>query len=155
MQKLLIVAALVWVGTAAQGATPPAPPPTPATSPASPIPYPLALILIRSSLAALQQADETGNYSVLQAVGTQSFRASNPPVKLAQIFASLRPYNISSVLVIEPRFTQVPVLRRDGTLGMAGFFASDGFHINFQLSYTSESGRWHLSQINVGIQSGG
>ena len=131
-------------GLASTAAAPPAP--------VAPITYPQALILIRSTLAALQHADETGNYATLQALGNQSFRASNSAEKLAQAFAPLRPYNVISVLILEPKFTLLPVLR-GSNLVMAGFFANEGYHINFQLAYGAEGGRWHLSQINVGIQS--
>ena len=117
-----------------------------------PISYPQALILIRSALAALQQADETENYTTLQALGDESFRTNNSPAKLAQEFAALRPFNIMGVLILEPRFTQLPVVH-GGNLQMAGMFANAGYNINFQLAYGAQNGRWRLSQINVGIQS--
>jgi hypothetical protein len=126
----------------------------PAVAPSQPaLPFPQALILIRSDLVALQQANETGIYATLSALGTQRFQADNPPAKLAQTFAPLRNYNLNSVLVLEPKFTQLPQLRPDHSMAMAGFFASDGYRITFQLAYAAENGRWRLAAINVGIQS--
>jgi hypothetical protein len=117
------------------------------------LPFPQALILIRSDLVALQQANDTGIYATLAALGTQRFQADNPPAKLAQTFAPLRSYNLSSVLVLEPKFTQLPTLHPDHSMAMAGFFTSDGYVISFELAYAPENGRWRLAAINVRIRS--
>jgi hypothetical protein len=45
------------------------------------------LILIRSSLIALNQANVTGNYSVLRDIGAPDFKQANGADRLAQIFA--------------------------------------------------------------------
>ena len=124
----------------------------PAAQPAPVLPFPQAMILIRSSLLALQQADETGDYDVLYGLGAKSFQQANPPQKLSQTFAAMRPYNINSVLVLEPEFTQVPVLDKDGLLIMAGYFNGDGYRINFQLAYQPENDHWKLFGISAGVQ---
>ncbi|MDH7975258.1 hypothetical protein QH494_23990 [Sphingomonas sp. AR_OL41] len=148
------LAATLIAGPANAQAARPSAPTAPAQAAAQPaLPFPQALILIRASLTALEQANETGIYATLGALGTQRFQADNPPQKLAMTFAPLRDYNISSVLVLEPKFTQLPQLRPDSSMAMAGFFVSDGYRINFQLAYAAEKGRWRLAAINVGIQS--
>lgn len=153
MRRLaFILAATLLAPTAASAQAAPAAPAT-QPQPAPALPFPQALILIRSDLVALEQANETGIYATLAALGTQRFQADNPPQKLAQTFAPLRNYNLNSVLVLEPKFTQLPQLRADHSMAMAGFFTSDGYRINFQLAYAAEKGRWRLAAINVGIQS--
>ena len=58
-------------GAAKTKVTPP-PPPVAAPAPAGPpIGYPQALILIRANLAAVQQANETGDYDVLFRLGAR------------------------------------------------------------------------------------
>lgn len=114
--------------------------------------YAQALILIRSSLVALQQADETGDYSVLYGLGSAGFRQINPPEKLSQTFAGMRRYNIGAVLVLEPQFSQAPQLDANGMLAMAGVFSVEGFHINFRLIYAPEDGHWRLFGISVRVQ---
>jgi hypothetical protein len=148
---LLTLALLAVVAAAPAGAQTRTAPAT--AQPQTALPFPQALILIRSDLVALQQANETGIYATLSALGTQRFQADNPPQKLAQTFAPLRNYNLNSVLVLEPKFTQLPQLRPDHSMAMAGFFTSDGYRITFQLAYAAENGRWRLAAINVGIQS--
>jgi hypothetical protein len=150
----LLATALLAIGTVPAAAqTAPARTAPAAAQPQPALPFPQALILIRSDLVALQQANETGIYATLSALGTQRFQAENPPAKLAQTFAPLRTYNLNSVLVLEPKFTQLPQLRPDHSMAMAGFFTSDGYRITFQLAYAAENGRWRLAAINVGIQS--
>ncbi|MEI9904872.1 MAG: hypothetical protein WDN06_13565 [Asticcacaulis sp.] len=60
------------------------------------------LMLVRSSLTALQQANQTGNYDVLYALGSSEFQKANTPQKLGDAFAALKPYNLISVEVLEP-----------------------------------------------------
>jgi hypothetical protein len=156
MRRIALLAAALSAPVAAVPATAQVAPARAAPAPAQPQPalaFPQALILIRSDLIALEQANETGIYATLAALGTQRFQADNPPAKLAQTFAPLRNYNLNSVLVLEPKFTQLPQLRADHSMAMAGFFTSDGYRITFQLAYAAENGRWRLAAINVGIQS--
>ena len=117
------------------------------------LPFEQAMILIRSSLSALQQANETRNYTVLQAIGARSFQIANPPARLEQIFASLQNYNLSSVLVLEPKFTSLPQVGANGVLAMKGFFVSGAYRIGFDLGYAPDGGHWRLAAINVDVTS--
>jgi hypothetical protein len=62
------------------------------------------LILIRSTVLALDQANKTGNYTVLRDLGAPGFQA-NTAARLAEIFASQRRDNLdlSGVAVIDPQ----------------------------------------------------
>jgi len=100
-------------------------------------------------LAALQQADETGNYQVLAQLGSASFQAANPPQKLAQLFAPLRAYNINAVLVAEPKFTELPHLTGEGLMAMRGQYAIDGKLLQFTLIFQPEGGRWRMFGIGA------
>jgi hypothetical protein len=51
------------------------------------------LILIRSTLLALDQANKTGNYTVLRDIGAPGFQ-SNTAARLGEIFAKLRNDNL-------------------------------------------------------------
>jgi hypothetical protein len=43
---------------------------------------------IRSALLALDQANKTGNYTVLRELGAPGFQAANTAARLSEIFAS-------------------------------------------------------------------
>ena len=81
----------------APAAPPPASSPNqPATaSPTLAVPPPeVLLVLIRTTLVALNQAVYTGNFTVLRDLGSPAFQAANSPAQLGAIFASLRSRNI-------------------------------------------------------------
>jgi hypothetical protein len=108
------------------------------------------LILIRESLLAVDQANKTGNYTVLRDLGSPEFQA-NTSARLAEIFAQQRKDNVdlSGVAVIEPQLTLLPQIEANGVLHMAGFFPSVPTQVNFELMYAPVGGRWKLSAISV------
>ncbi len=113
------------------------------------------LILIRSTLTALQQANETGNYTVLRDLGSEVFQQTNNAARLGEIFANLRAQklDLSGVVVLEPQLTLLPQIESTGAMHMAGFFPSVPVQINFELAYAPTGGRWRLSGISVGLGS--
>jgi hypothetical protein len=108
------------------------------------------LILIRSTLLALDQANKTGNYTVLRDLGAPQFQA-NSAARLAEIFAQQRKDNIdlSGVAVIDPQLTLLPQIEGNGLMHMAGFFPSVPTQVNFELAYAPVDGRWRLFALSV------
>jgi hypothetical protein len=114
------------------------------------------LILIRSSLLALDQANKTGNYTVLRDIGAPGFQ-SNSAARLGEIFAKLRNDNLdlSGVAVIDPQLNLLPQIEANGLMHMAGFFPSVPTQVNFDLSFAPVSGQWRLFGISVSIGQSG
>ena len=108
------------------------------------------LILIRATLLALDQANKTGNYTVLRDLGAPDFQA-NSAARLAEIFAQQRSDNIdlSGVAVIDPQLTLLPQIEANGLMHMAGFFPSVPTQVNFELAYAPVGGRWRLFGLSV------
>jgi hypothetical protein len=108
------------------------------------------LILIRQTLLALDQANKTGNYTVLRDLGSPDFQA-NTAARLAEIFAQQRRDNIdlSGVAVIDPQLTLLPQIEANGMMRMAGFFPSVPTQVNFELAYAPVGGRWRLFALSV------
>jgi hypothetical protein len=108
------------------------------------------LILIRSTLLALDQANKTGNYTVLRDLGSPDFQA-NTAAQLADIYVQQRRDNIdlSGVAVIEPQLTLLPQIEANGMMHMAGFFPSVPTQVNFELLYAPVGGRWRLFGLSV------
>jgi len=152
MAALALIAAPAGAEKTRPVPTPAAPAAAPAPAPGSPIGYPQALILIRTSLAAVEQANETNDYDVLFKLGAQSFQSANPPARLAQLFAPLRPYNLNAAMVLEPKFIEAPHLLPDQKLAMKGVFDVQGKQILFSLIYTPEAGHWRLFGIGVQVR---
>lgn len=153
----MIAALALAAGPAGAEKTRPTPAPTaaaatPAPATGSPIGYPQALILIRTSLAAVEQANETSDYDVLFKLGARGFQTANPPAKLAQLFAPLRPYNLNAAMVLEPKFIEAPHLLPDQKLAMKGVFDVQGKHIEFAMIFAPETGHWRLFGIAVQVR---
>jgi len=110
------------------------------------------LILIRSALETLNQANATNNYSVLYGMGSPTFQKANPIPALESNFAQFRQNRISlyPALVLAPRLQQNPMF--DGTrLRMVGAVPSRPLNITFDIQYERIDNVWKLSIISVGM----
>ena len=114
------------------------------------------LILIRTTLLALDHANKTGNYTVLRDLGAPGFQ-SNTAARLGEIFAKLRNDNLdlSGVAVIDPQLNLLPQIEPNGLMHMAGFFPSVPSQVNFDLSFAPVNGQWRLFGISVSIGQSG
>ncbi|WP_249150238.1 hypothetical protein [Bradyrhizobium sp. JYMT SZCCT0180] len=112
------------------------------------------IILVRSALLALDQANKTGNYTVLRDLGAPAFQV-NTAARLAEIFAAQRRDNVdlSGVAVIDPQLSLLPQIEANGMMRMAGFFPSVPTQVNFELTYAPVSGQWRLFGISVNLGS--
>ena len=114
------------------------------------------MILVRSALLALDQANKTGNYTVLRDLGAPGFQ-SNSAARLGEIFAKLRNDNLdlSGVAVIDPQLNLLPQIEANGLMRMAGFFPSVPTQVNFDLAFAPVNGQWRLFGISVSIGQSG
>jgi hypothetical protein len=110
------------------------------------------LILIRSTLLALDHGNKTGNYTVLRDLGAPGFQ-SNTAAKLSEIFAGQRKDNLdlSGVAVLDPQLSLLPQIEENGMLHMSGFFPSVPTQVNFDLLFAPVSGQWRLFGIGVNL----
>jgi hypothetical protein len=101
------------------------------------------LILVRSTLLALDQANKTGNYTVLRDLGAPGFQV-NSAARLGEIFAKQRNDNLdlSGVAVIDPQLNLLPQIEANGLMHMAGFFPSVPTQVNFDLLFAPVNGQW-------------
>jgi len=114
------------------------------------------LILVRSALLALDQANKTGNYTVLRDLGAPGFQV-NTAARLAEIFAKQRNDNVdlSGVAVIDPQLSLLPQIEANGMMRMAGFFPSVPSQVNFELMLAPVNGQWRLYGLGVTIGQSG
>lgn len=112
------------------------------------------LILIRSTIEALNQANLTNNYSVLYLMGSDNFRRSTNPQALATAFAPFREKRISLYpsLVVGPQLSSNPTLA-GGRLTLTGFVPSSPARINFTIQFEPSQGTWKLFGLNVTLSA--
>lgn len=110
------------------------------------------LMLIRSTLLALDHANKSGNYTVLRDLGAPGFQV-NTAAKLAEIFAKQRSdkLDLSGVAVIDPQLSLLPQIEPNGLLHMAGFFPSVPSQVNFKLLFAPVEGQWRVFGVSVSV----
>jgi hypothetical protein len=110
------------------------------------------LMLIRSTLLALDHANKTGNYTVLRDLGAPGFQV-NTAAKLAEIFAKQRgdKLDLSGVAVIDPQLSLLPQIEANGLLHMAGFFPSVPSQVNFELLFAPVDGQWRVFGVSLSV----
>ncbi len=114
------------------------------------------LILVRTTILALDQANKTGNYTVLRDLGAPGFQA-NTAARLAEIFATQRRDNVdlSGVAVIDPQLTVLPQIEANGMMRMAGFFPSVPQQVNFEMLFAPVNGQWRLFGLSLNVGQSG
>jgi hypothetical protein len=160
--RLLLTAALVAVlPTGSMAQTPAAKtiakPATSGTQPAAAaqrLPVPPAetlVLLIRMSLLTLNDALQTGNYTVLRDRGSPAFREANSAAKLARIFALIETQGIdlTSVTIRAPQLTEAAVIDPGQRLHIKGFFPGQPTQLDFDLTYEPVDGHWRLFGLSV------
>lgn len=163
---LLRAAILLLVGGIALAASPIAraeknagatPPPVTGAGSAAPAAIPDAYklnMMIRTTLIALSQANQTGNYSVLRDLGTPQFQANNSDARLGEIFAALRGRNLdlSPVLFFDPKLLREPTVQPSGLLRLTGYIPTAPERILFDMGFERVGEQWRLSAIVIDMQ---
>lgn len=125
--------------------------PEPAAQPAITVPTPeVLLILVRNTIVALNQANFTGNYTVLRDIGSPSLQTASA-ADLATAFANLRQQKVdlSPTLILTPALTQSPAIAADGVLSLAGHFPTKPLQIDFAMTFQPVGGVWRLHGLSV------
>jgi hypothetical protein len=100
----------------------------PAPQPAPSVVMPDAekiVLLVRTTLMTLNDAIQTGNFTVLRDKAAPGFREANSAARLGQAFSDLASRNVdlSVASVMGPQLTEAPVLDQEkGMLNIKGFF---------------------------------
>jgi hypothetical protein len=109
-------------------------------------------ILIHTSLIALNQANLTGNYSVLRDLGAPGFQHANSPAKLAEIFSHLRRQrlDLGPIVLFTPKLVRHPAIDERGLLTLSGFFETQPQRVEFDLLFQPVGSEWRLFGIRAG-----
>lgn len=153
---LVLLASIALPPGSALGQAQPNRPPISVAGAAATVPVPdgyRLVILIRTTLIALNQANQTGNYSVLRDLGTPPFQAVNSDARLAEIFAALRLRRIdmSPLLFFDPQLAR-PAAVEGGVLRLMGLIPTKPERIVFDLGFEKFGEEWRLSAIVIDLQ---
>ena len=117
-----------------------------------PVPSELELAkLVWSTMAMVDHANRSGNYSVLRDTSASGFQIQNDPARLAEIFAGIRAMRIdlSNALIVAPVYTGGPALLQADVFRVQGYFPLRPTPIFFDFYFQWEQGRWKLYGISV------
>lgn len=130
---------------------PPRPRPAEQTEPAMPVRLEQALYLIRSTLLTLNDANRSGNYSVMRDLAAPGFHVRNTAADLALIFADLRRRGVDlfAVALMAPELAAAPSLDDKGMLRLTGHFPTQPLQIKFDLLFQNVDNQWRLLGISV------
>ena len=121
-----------------------------AQAPAIPVPDDMALAkLLWSTMAAVDHANKTGNYSVLRSLGSPGFQQANSVQNLAAVFAVLREerLDLADTLIFQPVYEFQPAIVQ-GLLRLRGAFRMRPRGVQFDLLYQWNGG-WTLHGVAV------
>ncbi|WP_291556725.1 hypothetical protein [Bradyrhizobium sp.] len=128
-------------------------PAKPTAPPAEKLPVSVeqAFYLIRSTLLTLNDANRSGNYTVLRDLAAPDFQAKNSAADLADGFADLRrrKFDLFAAALVAPELTAAPALDGKGMLRLTGHFPTRPQQIDFDLLFQNVSTQWRLFGIAV------
>lgn len=129
----------------------------PAPAPAAVSPVPDAeniVVLIRTSMLSLNDAIQTGNFTVFRDKLAPRSRAAFSASVLAASFPELtkRPVNLNGLAILAPELTEAPAIDGNGRLLLKGRFKHERQVLKFALMYEAVQGQWMLGRITVAME---
>ncbi|MDT0682590.1 hypothetical protein RM543_07830 [Roseicyclus sp. F158] len=111
-----------------------------------------ATALVRDTLAAISQANRTGNYTVLRDIAAPSFAASNDPAALGAFFSNLRSAgpDLLPALALDPEILRFETTPDSRQLRLVGYIPAYPEHISFDLTFEQVQAAWRVNGMSVG-----
>ena len=109
------------------------------------------IILIKSTIMALQHANQTGNYSVLRDLGSPVFRERFDQASLTAIFSDLRKRgtDLSLIMQLPPNLAKQPEITVANELHLVGNFPTQPLQVQFEMLFLRLDGVWRLNGLSV------
>lgn len=111
----------------------------------------IVMLLVRTTLIALHQANVTGNYTVFRDLGSPSFQQKNTNSQLSEVFGPLRKAGVAldMVALFDAQILKAG-LTPDNMLQIAATLASKPVPVQFELVFQDIGGSWRLYTISIG-----
>lgn len=107
-------------------------------------------MMIRSTVIAVNQANQTNNYTVLRDLGSPRFKEANSAEKLSKVFEALRKtkFDLAPVLFFTPKLLEPP-RTENGMLRLAGYFDTVPQRVSFDMLFEDIKGDWLIFGLNI------
>jgi len=112
----------------------------------------LMLLMVRTTMIALDQANKTGNYSVLRKLGGPGLQRATPE-QLAKTFEVLRAakVDLAPASIVTPELSETPAISPEGLLNLTGFFPTRPSQIQFRLVFEAVGDAWKPYGLSVSL----
>jgi hypothetical protein len=109
----------------------------------------IQVLLVRTVLVALDQANKTGNYAGLRALGAPNIQQQTAE-QLDTAFAPLRAQSLdlAPVLLVAPQFNP-SFVTPEGVLQLSGIFHTQPVSVKFSVAMSAVGGYWRLAAVSV------
>jgi hypothetical protein len=127
------------------------------TAPASAQKVPSKLtqeVLIKTTLLTFNDANVSGNYTVLHAKLSKPFRDQFPPERLKTAFKAFADNHINFDIIAAktPISTEDARVSDEGVLSLSGYFDTTPRRVYYELEYILSDGEWKPIKINVDVK---
>lgn len=110
-------------------------------------------MLVRTTIIAINQANQTGHYEVLYGITGPKLHKESSPSALGKALASFRQkdMDLSPVTVIPPQYVQQPVIDPQGQLRLVGGFPTQPLQVKFAFVFSNVEGHWKPEGISIDV----
>lgn len=118
------------------------------------MPGPVAMeALIKATMLTLNDANVTGNYTVLHAKLSKPFRDQFGPDKLKEIFKTFVDQQIDYDIIAahKPVASQEPKIDDRGALVLRGYFDTRPTRVTYELDFIPSDGEWKPIKLKVNV----
>lgn len=121
-------------------------------------------MLVKATLATLNDANLTGNYSVLHARSSRQVREQLTPQTFSDAFKAFRDQqiDIAPVLTLRPTFREKPAIGEESRLVLKGHFDTSAQRgrfvavrydrVAFDIDFIQSEGTWKMIKVNVDVK---
>ncbi len=111
-------------------------------------------VLIKTALLTLNDANLTGNYTVLHAKLSKPFRDQFSPDKLKQGFKTFADQKVDYGIIAAktPVPTSEAKIDLRGALQLRGYFDTTPSRLSYELDFVPSEGEWKPIKLNVDIK---
>jgi hypothetical protein len=111
-------------------------------------------VLVKSTLLTFNDANVTGNYTVLHAKLSKPFRDKFSPERLKEVFKVFHEKRIDfDLIAAKPPIASKPATVNDsGVLMLHGHFDTTPSRVHYELDFIMSDGEWKPIRINVQLK---
>lgn len=111
-------------------------------------------VLVKATLLTFNDANVTGNYTVLHAKLSKPFRDKFAPERLKEVFKEFATKHIDFDIIAAkaPIPSQEPSVSDEGLLKLYGYFDTTPSRVYYELEFILSDGEWKAIKINVNLK---